>query len=120
MDKRIFHITTILADNFSRHWLVEEMAAEVRMSVPQFRRVFKESAGVTPVVFLNELRLERASHMLADPKCFLQIKEIGHHVGLPNSSYFTRDFKAKTGMSPTEFRALQTEICQSNPPKVKD
>jgi AraC-like DNA-binding protein len=80
------------------------MAAEVRMSATNLHRLFKQANdGVTPMAFLNERRLERAGEMLADSNCFLQIQEIGYHVGLTNNSYFTKDFKTKFGR-PHQFR----------------
>lgn len=56
------------------------------------------------MAYLNELRLEKARELLEDERCFLQIKEIGHQVGLVNDSHFTRDFKKKYGLTPTEYR----------------
>lgn len=56
-----------------------------------------------PIVCLNDLRLEKASELLADPDCFLQINEIGPQAGLLNDGHFTSSFKAKFGMTPTEF-----------------
>ncbi|MEQ1603912.1 MAG: helix-turn-helix domain-containing protein [Pyrinomonadaceae bacterium] len=69
-----------------------------------------------PIAFLHDLRLETAREMLADPTCFLLIKEIGLEVGLENDSHFTQDFKAKNGMTPTDYRQQQSEIYQSDPP----
>ena len=83
------------------------------MSAPHFRRLFKGNIGKTPNAYLNDLRLGKAREMLSDLYCFLQIKEIGLHVGLTNDSHFTKSFKAKVGMTPTEFRAYCSEINQS-------
>ncbi len=84
------------------------------MSVVHFGRLFKEETGFTPMAYLNDLRLERAREFLADSDCFLQINEIGSQVGLLNGSHFTRSFKAKFGMTPTEFREHNAKIDQSN------
>ncbi len=87
------------------------------MSAAHFQRLFKEvNDGVTPMACLNNLRLEKARQMLADPTCFLQIQEIGCKVGLTNTSHFTHGFKAKIGMTPTEYRQQQAEIHQSLSP----
>ncbi|HQX55950.1 MAG TPA: helix-turn-helix transcriptional regulator [Pyrinomonadaceae bacterium] len=118
MDRRIFHIKNLLSQDLGRSWSVEDMAAEVRMSATNLHRLFKQANdGVTPMAFLNERRLERAGEMLADSNCFLQIQEIGYHVGLTNNSYFTKDFKTKFGETPTEFRKRHSEIHQSTPPE---
>lgn len=116
MDRRIFHIVSQLSNGLGRQWAVVKMAEEVRMSVSQFRRLFKDQVGQTPVEFLNQLRLAKAHELLSDPKCFLQIKEIGASVGYVDKSRFTREFKSKYGLTPSEFRDQQAEIEQS---KVK-
>ena len=118
MDRRIFHIKNLLSHDLGRPWSVEDMAAEVRMSVPNLHRLFREAnEGVTAKAFLNDLRLEKAGELLADPGCFLQIQEIGFHVGLTNNSHFTQDFKAKFGKTPTEYRDHRSEIHRSTPPE---
>jgi len=113
MDRRIFHIKNKLSRDLTHAWCIEDMADEVRMSVPHFRRLFKKDIGKAPNLFLTELRLEKAREMLSDLGCFLQVKEIGVLVGLTNESHFTKSFKAKVGMTPTAFRAYCSEINQS-------
>lgn len=115
MDRRVFHIKDKLSQNLGSPWSVDDMAAEVKMSATHFQRLFKEETGVTPMAYLNDLRLEKAREFLADSNCFLLIKEIRSYVGLMNDSHFTNDFKAKFGMTPTDFRDHQSKIHQSNP-----
>lgn len=66
------------------------------------------------MAFLHNVRLENAAEMLARPTCFLRIAEVASQVGLRNESHFTQDFKAKYGITPTEYRRRQAEIYQSN------
>lgn len=89
------------------------MADEVKMSAPHFQKRFKQETGSTPMAFLNELRLEKARELLEDDQCFLQVKEIGHQVGLGDNSNFARDFKRKFGMPPTQYRQLHWENWKS-------
>ena len=116
MDKRIFHIKNKLSQSLGSSRSVEDMASDVHMSAPQFRKLFREEVGETFTEYRHCKRLEKAREMLADPLCFLLIKEIGIEVGLTNESHFTQDFKAKFEMTPTEYRKQQAEIHQSLPP----
>jgi AraC-like DNA-binding protein len=116
MDRRIFHVKEQLSQTLGRSWTVQEMASSVGLSVPRFKQLFKEKVGISPMVYLLELRLEKAREMLADTHSFLQIKEIGVKSGLTNDSHFTREFKKKFGVTPTEFREHSAEIEQSIPP----
>lgn len=116
MDRRIFHIKEKISQSLGHSWSVDEMAELIGWSVAHFQRTFKEQLGTTPMAYLNDLRLEKAREMLADPECFFQIKQIGILVGHSNDSHFTRDFKKKIGMTPTEYRDHLWETHQSDPP----
>lgn len=91
------------------------------MSAPHLHRLFKsENGGLTLGAWLNDLRLEGAVAMLADPDCFLRISEIAIAVGLPNESHFAKIFKSKYGMTPTQYQRTQAEIHQSRRPSEHD
>lgn len=112
MDRRIFHITSLLTANPGRDWCVEKMAAELNLSTPHFQRLFKCETGKTPASFLHDLRLDMAAEYLSKVDCFLQVKEIGRLVGLIDESHFTRDFKARFGATPTEYREKVAALLQ--------
>jgi transcriptional regulator GlxA family with amidase domain len=116
MDGRIFHIKQKLEHSLGHDWTVEQMAEAVRLSVPRFKQLFKQEMGISPMAYLLELRLERAREMIRDTHSFLQIKEIGAKCGLKNDSHFTKYFKKRYGMTPTETRNKIWEIEQSAQP----
>lgn len=121
MDKRIFHLKKLLSQHLSRNWTVKEMAAVIAISVPNLHRLFRsEIDGTTPQAYLRDLRLDAAAKLLADPECFLRISEIGLAVGLKNESHFTGDFKARYGMTPTQYQKTQAEMYQSHQPDETD
>ena len=65
---------------------------------------------------VNDLRLEEARKMLANPTCFLLIKEIAAKVGLTDPSDFTHAFKREFGLTPTEYRErFQGGAARGNP-----
>jgi AraC-like DNA-binding protein len=111
MDGRIFHIKERLLCDLQRHWTIKEMAQEVGLSVPHFQKLFKTNVGSPPMTYLQELRLEKAGEFLRET--FLQIQEIRLEVGISQDSYFTRGFKKKYGISPTQFRKNYWEKIQS-------
>lgn len=116
MDKRLYHLKKKLSENLGRSWSVGDMADVAEMSVPNLHRLFRDqNDGSTPGTALHALRLKTARDMLVDPCCFLLIKEIGFRIGLKSESHFTRDFKAKYGMTPTKYRNHQAEIHQLLP-----
>lgn len=68
-----------------------------------FRRLFKKYTSVSPTVYLNNLRMERAKELLfANP--FFCISQIATMCGFNDSLYFSTAFKQYTGVSPTQYK----------------
>ena len=81
---------------------VAEMAREMHWSPAHFSRVFKIVAQQSPQDFLLGLRLSRARHFLAETS--LSIGEIAERLDYADVFFFSRQFKAKTGLSPLQYR----------------
>ena len=111
MDGRIFHITEQLASNLNYDWTIEEMAGLVELSVPHFQKLFKSNTGTSPMAYLRDLRLEKACECLESG--FQQLKQIRIDIGMADSSHFTRDFKVKFGLTPSEYRRQHWERIQT-------
>ncbi len=82
---------------------LEQMAEYVNVSSFYLSKLFKEDKGVTFINFLNDTRLEKSRELLQNPE--LSIKEITAEVGYNDQNYFSRIFRNKYGVTPTEFRS---------------
>lgn len=102
MDGRIFHLKNRILNDLKHQWTVEEMADYVELSAPHLQKLFKAQVGMPPIAYLRELRLEKACKQLETT--FAKIQQIRASVGMFNDSHFTRDFKTKYGVTPTEYR----------------
>jgi len=111
MDARIFHLRKQMLEKLQHNWTIEEMSQVVELSVPHFQKLFKAETGIAPIAFLRDLRLEKARKLLETK--FYRLKQIGFEVGMPNDSHFTRDFKKKYGVTPTEYRKQYWEKTQT-------
>lgn len=111
MDGRIFHLKEQLLKNPQHNWTIEEMSQFVELSVSHFQKLFKTETGIAPVTYLRDLRLEEARELLETK--FSRLKEIGFKVGIPNDSRFTRYFKKRYGVTPTEYRKQHWEKVQA-------
>jgi YesN/AraC family two-component response regulator len=65
---------------------------------------FTHEMGMTLTDFINQKRLEKASHLLA--KSCLYVQEIAEECGYQDVNYFIRLFKRKYGRTPREYRNL--------------
>ena len=82
---------------------LRKIARQSGLSYVQFLRRFKACAGMSPSEYLGMLRIQKAKSLLSDSP--LRIKEIAAACGFENEYYFSNYFKARTDLSPSEFRA---------------
>ena len=102
MDKRILLLKNEISKNLSAKFSIENLAELVRLSPSHLRYLFKLETGMTPSQFICGLRMEKAHELLRGT--FKTAKEICFEVGIKNQSVFTRRFKERYGITPTEFR----------------
>jgi AraC-like DNA-binding protein len=91
-----------LHDNLQSGIGVSEMANKAGLSRSHFARLFKETEGMSPRDYVEDLRLRRALSLLYSQS--LSVKEIAISCGIPDVNYFCRLFRRHTGMSPGEYR----------------
>ncbi|MCG7209520.1 MULTISPECIES: helix-turn-helix transcriptional regulator [Streptomyces] len=94
-------------DAMDRDWAdpaldLDAVAAHAGYSRYHFVRAFKEAYGETPGRYLTHRRIERAEELLRAAD--LTVTEICHLVGYDSLGSFSATFKARTGLSPTDYR----------------
>ena len=83
---------------------IQQVAEELKVSYSNFRKLFKEFTGISPALYQQDLRLQRAKELLATTT--LSIKEIAYRLRFESPDYFSSKFKIKTGKKPSEFRNM--------------
>lgn len=81
---------------------VEELARTAGYSPSHFSRVFLKVTGVRPQDYIINARIERARQLLAESD--LTIGMIADALGFQDIFFFSRQFRQRTGRTPTEFR----------------
>jgi AraC-like DNA-binding protein len=105
VDRMIRLQTERIRSEVARGWQVSALAQEIKLSVSQYVRRFRQILGVPPSDFIIEQRLQNARQLLRDST--LTVDEIAESLGYSDVSYFSRQFKAKIGQAPLYYRKLQ-------------
>ena len=96
-----------LERNYTRHFTLEEMAEELKVSVSSICKTSKAKTGRTLKELLMQKRIHKAKKLLQSSSH--SISEIALLVGITDYNYFSRLFKRMEGVSPTAFRKLSNE-----------
>jgi AraC family transcriptional regulator len=102
VDWRVRRAVSLVRSDPATKLNVEDLAREAGMSRAQFFRVFEASTGVTPHVFLNVFRVESAIGSLFSTNDNLSV--LSEQLGFAAPSHFTRFFRDRCSVSPSEFR----------------
>ncbi len=85
-------------------WTLENMAAECRLSRTQFSQHCQALTNMTPVRYLQMIRLDAAKKWLAE-RASASVTEIALECGFSSSQYFATCYKRRFGFSPQQTRA---------------
>ena len=81
---------------------MKELAASCNLSETHFRRLFAEYTGMTPLAYVNHLRIRQACGMIK--KTNYSMEEVATRVGYASISSFNRNFRAIIGTSPYQYK----------------
>jgi len=91
-----------IMENYTRKISLKEIAAIAGLSPPYFSTIFKEEMGENLSKYLNRLRVEKASRLLLETD--MSLSEIAACCCFEDQSWFSKIFKAYTGISPGKYR----------------
>ncbi|WP_199624526.1 AraC family transcriptional regulator [Paenibacillus alkalitolerans] len=80
---------------------IAKLAKDLGYHRTYFSKLFRKTVGMSPQQFLLHIRMERAKELLRQP---LTVEQVASSVGISDPLYFSRQFKRRYGISPTEFR----------------
>lgn len=88
--------------NYMKPINVAMLAEMFHLSTIYLGKLIKKKAGEPFNSYINKLRIEQAKVILRTNPDVL-IKDLAYALGYADSQYFTKVFKQKTGVSPSEF-----------------
>ncbi len=95
-------ISQLMEANFMFNLSIPDFARLTGRSVSTFKREFQELYQTSPGKWLSNKKLEHAKSLLT--KSRKNVNEIAFECGYENNTHFSRTFKNKYGMPPTEYR----------------
>lgn len=91
-----------LMDNFETDIGLEELAKVAGLSRAHLIRAFRREYHITPHAFLTDKRVLEARKLLRAGRA---PADVAFECGFADQAHFTRHFKARTGVTPGQFRA---------------
>ncbi len=82
-------------------WTIEDFASEMCLSHTSLFQKMKSVVGLSPVEFIREVRLKKACSLIREGSH--NIATISYMVGFSDPKYFTRVFKKRFGVPPSQY-----------------
>jgi transcriptional regulator GlxA family with amidase domain len=101
-DPRIAKAEKWVRNHIARDFTMEELAEAVAVAPRTFARRIAATCGVSPIQFVQRIRLETARHLLETTR--LSVEEIARQVGYAEPSTLRRLIRRDTKHSPGHFR----------------
>lgn len=100
--KQVRNFAIKLEKQIARDFTLEEIALETGLTQAKLQEGFKLLYNNTVTEYIRNTRLETARDLIANSE--MNISEVVYSIGLSSRSYFSKIFKAKYGISPSDFR----------------
>ncbi len=111
-DAAILQAQDWIEAHHAEHLSLARIAVEAALSERTLKRRFQQATGLSPIVYLQQVRIDRAKRLLLATA--LPVKAIAYEVGYENLSFFVRLFRKETGQTPGAWRS-STALANSGP-----
>lgn len=88
---------------------IDKLSISFNMSRSVFSNKIKSLTGLPPFDLVREVRLKKAAQLLSSGE--YMVKEVSYMIGIADTKYFGKIFKAKYGMSPQEYKSKRKTPC---------
>lgn len=102
IDPAVGRALGVMHSSPGREWSVKELAQVAGLSRSVFTARFVPRVGLPPIKYLNGLRLDKAAEILR--RTSWTITEVSEAVGYASDAAFSRAFKLRFGVSPSQWR----------------
>lgn len=101
-DHPIHKALKYIKENINQPISLSQLAYDLNMSDSNFSNSFKKVMGITPTVYITNLKLSRAKEMLKNHN----VSEVANDLGFRDPSHFIALFKSKYGVTPKQYQLI--------------
>ena len=94
--------------NIRRGVSLDEAAEYANMSSCYFSKLFKRMTVKNYITYVTDSRIEMAKRMLVDTE--MPVINIAYELSYNETNYFSKAFKKKVGVTPSEYRTAHSEL----------
>ena len=98
----------MLANIRNADFRVAQAIAKIPLDANYVRKQFREAYGMSPVAYMNRLRMGEAKAMLLTSQ--LPVSDVALRCGFEDAKYFTRLFRSTTGFTPLKYRKFYEQM----------
>lgn len=80
----------------------EKILLNANMGETYFKRYFKKITGFSVMQYFKKMKIEEAKNLIKTSN--MNFTKISENLGYDSIHYFSRQFKALTGMTPTQYK----------------
>ncbi|RZL89253.1 MAG: helix-turn-helix domain-containing protein [Variovorax sp.] len=91
-----------IADNYAHAAPVAAMIGHSGLAERSFQRRFKLATGMTPMAYVQTLRIEEAKHLLETTEAPVEV--VAGEVGYDDAAFFGRLFRRSVSLTPAQYR----------------
>ena len=98
--EEILQARSAIEASYATALTLDDIAKGCGLSTSHLRALFRRQFGVPPIEYLLRVRIREAKLLLARGE---RVKEVARRTGFSSQHYFCRQFRKRTGMTPSEF-----------------
>ena len=101
-DNGMESVVDYIERNLKRGISLEDVANHVNISTYYLSKIFKKEMGVNFITYVTDRKMDLAKEMLVNTD--IPVLNIALDLAYNEANYFSKAFKKKTGLTPSEYR----------------
>ena len=108
MKKVVLDVMDYVEAHYQDKITLEMISTYVNFSENYLCRVFKEQVGMSPISYINTVRMNKAAALISNGHTYM--KEVAALVGISDQFYFNRLFKKQFGVSSSKYKGQKQQV----------